>query len=394
MNEALLSKRVRDSASPIATLRAPASEDVILLDGGPPDPATHPTAAMANLMSDIFGANERRVLGYGYEFGDDRLREAVAARAALDGARLTADQVVLTNGSSGALGLTALSLLEPGDTVVAEALTYASGLKAFKQMGARIESVPMDAGGLDPDALASILRRVDAQGGRVKFIYTISTNHNPTNTTLNLERRREVARLAQSHGALIVQDDTYGDIRFTASTPPPFMALAPERTVHLGSFSKTIAPGLRVGWAAADPAIAAAFVRGRTDLGTSPVAQRFVARFMESGEFDAHLRMVTDHYRRKRDLMLEALLRHCAGLAEWRQPDGGFFLWLNLLRSDVGAVTAAAEREKVSFLPGPHFSAVDPFTRNLRIAYGQVSESQIEEGIARLGRALQQAATS
>ena len=131
--------------------------------------------------------------------------------------------------------------------------------------------------------------------------------------------------------------------------------------------------------------------RGRTDLGNSPLTQRIVARFIETNQFEPHLQKAIQLYHRKRDLMLDALERHCAGLATWTRPEGGFFLWLTLHHSEVDAVLAAAEQEKVSFLPGPHFSAEAPFTRHLRAAYGQVPEGQIEEGVARLGRALRRA---
>jgi 2-aminoadipate transaminase len=383
--DAILSQRIRDSTSPNATLRRAPAADVIVFGGGLPDPVTHPMARMGALMADIVSVNEPSALGYGYEAGDAALREIIAARAA---AGLSADNIVLTNGSSGAIGLVALALLEPNDVVVTESLTYPGALKAFKQMGAQIETAPMDAEGLDPQGLEEVVRRVGAEGRRVKLIYTIATCHNPTATILSLERRRQVLQLAEACGALIVQDDTYGDIRFSASTPPPFMVLAPERTVHLGSFSKTIAPGIRVGWAAANLEISAAFARARTDLGTSPVMQRFVARFIGEGDFEPHLRSATALYERKRDVMLSALDRHCRGLAEWRIPDGGFFIWVKIAEGDVAAVGAAAEREKVSFLPGPYFSAAAPCSQHLRLSYGHVAEDRIEEGVARLGCAL------
>jgi len=225
----------------------------------------------------------------------------------------------------------------------------------------------------------------------VKLIYTIPTNQNPTGTTLSLERRLEVLRLAQDAGALVLQDDTYGDIRF-ADAPPPFIALAPDRAIHLGSFSKTIAPALRVGWAAAPREIAAAMARGRVDLGVSHINQRVVARFIDDGRFDPHVRAATARYAHKRDLMLRALERHCGNLARWDTPQGGFFLWLKLNGAEAEAVLAAGEREKVAFLPGPFFSAGAPYSHHLRLSYGQVPEAQIEEGIARLARALAAAA--
>jgi 2-aminoadipate transaminase len=387
-NEALLSERIRDSRSPAASLRQTPAADQIVFGGGLPDPVTHPAAAMGALMADILGANEPAMFGYGQEAGDAGLREIIAARS---GGGLTAANIVLTNGSSGAIGLVALALLEPGDVVVVESLTYGGALKAFRQMGAQIEPAPMDADGLDPQGLEAVLKRLEAQNRRVKLIYTIATCHNPTATILSLERRREVLRMAQSCGALVAQDDTYGDILFGVPAPPPFIALAPEGAIHLGSFSKTIAPGIRVGWVAADAAISAALARARTDLGTSAMMQRLVARFIADGRFGPHLEAATALYRRKRDLMLAALDAHCAGLADWGTPQGGFFIWMRLAHGEAAAAAAAAVEEKVSFLPGPYFSAAEPFDRHLRLSYGQVAEDRIEDGIARLGRAIARA---
>jgi DNA-binding transcriptional MocR family regulator len=308
------------------------------------------------------------------------------------GGTLTAENVVLTNGSAGGIGLVAAALLDPGDTVVAEAATYPGALKAFRQLGASIAAAPMDAEGLDPAGLAETFAQLAREGRRAKFLYTIASCQNPTATTLGLERRREVLRLAQRHGALLVEDATYADIRF-GETPPPFLALDPERVVHLGSFSKTIAPGLRLGWLAASREFAAAAAQVRTDLGTAPLIQRVVARYLAEDSFAPHLAEITAHYRRKRDTMLASLDRHCRDIADWQTPSGGFFVWLQLRRADVRAALDAAEAEMVSFIPGSYF-AVTPgsLDRHLRLSYGEVAEDAIDEGVARLARALERVA--
>jgi 2-aminoadipate transaminase len=358
---------------------------VIFFGGGLPDPRTHPKQALATLLADVAAEG---VLSYAYERGDAHLREAVAARLAREGAALGADNIVLTNGCAGAIGHSAAALVEAVDVVIAEETTYGGALRAFRQRGARIEVAPMDGDGLDPQALAAVLDGLAATGERAKLIYTIATCHNPTGTTLSLDRRREVLRLAKAHELLVVEDYTYGDIRY-ADMPPPFVVLDPARAVQLGSFSKTIAPGLRTGWIAASEAVATAVVAARTDLGGSPLTQRAIARYMSEGLFEPHLQEVTTHYRRKRDLMLASLERHCAGAAEWTTPDGGFFVWLKLKVGDVEAVTQAATQEELAFLPGPYFAA-EPgrFSDHLRLAYGEIAEEQIEEGVRRLGRAL------
>jgi 2-aminoadipate transaminase len=388
---ALLSRRVRDSAMPSHGLRRIGEPGVILFGGGLPDPVTHPVAELGQLLQDVLAdPSERWALGYGYEQGDAGLRAIVAER---HGAGLSAENVVLTNGSAGGLGLLATALIDPGDMVLAEAATYPGALKAFRQMGAQVVAVPMDAEGLDPAGLAEVLARVAREGRRAKLLYTIASCQNPTATTLPLARRREVLDLAARHGLLVVEDATYAEIRFDPA-PPSLLALDPDRVIHLGSFSKTIAPGLRLGWAAARRDLAAALAQVRTDLGTSPLLQRVVARYLAAGHLAPHLAEITAHYRRKRDLMLESLDRRCRDLAEWRAPEGGFFVWLTLKRGDVGTALDAAEAEKVSFIPGGYF-AVEPGTldRRLRLSYGEVADTAIDEGLARLARALERAAT-
>jgi len=388
-----LSARIRDSRSPDGVMVRNPPPDLILFGGGLPDPVTHPTAEMRAMISEIIAANEPAVFGYGVAAGDPRLRELIATRLGGERAGLGSDNVVVTNGSSGAIGLTALGLLEPGDVVVVESLTYNGATKAFMQMGASVVPAPMDEDGLDPDGLAAVLEQVRAAGQQVKLIYTIASCHNPSGAVLSLERRMRLLALAEAHQALVVQDDTYGEIRFQDDFPPPMIALAPERVVHLGSFSKTIAPTLRVGWVAAGRDIAAAFARARTDLGISSVNQRFVARFIDEGFYEPHVRRATTLYRRKRDRLSAALELHCRGLASWRTPEGGFFLWLALARSDAAQLSAACREEKVAMLPGPYFTPDGAgFPNHIRLSYGQLAEGLLEEGAARLGRAMARAA--
>lgn len=384
----LLSHRIAASAMPGHGMRGLGSPDVIQFGGGLPDPALLPVAGLARLFGEVLSGNEAGVLGYGLEQGDARLRELIAERHRAEGADVAAEGVAVTSGSAGGLGLAALALLDRGDVVLAEAATYPGALKAFRLAGGEIAAAPVDGEGLDPARLEQELGALARAGRRVKLLYTIPTNHNPTGGTLSLERRRAVLALAERHGLLVLEDNTYGAIRF-AAPPPGFLALDPDRTVHFGSFSKTIAPALRAGWIAARPDLSQAINAMRSDLGVSPLVQRVVTRFAGGPAFDARLAKLGSHYRRKRDLMLAGLERHCRGLAEWRSPEGGFFVWLRLTRGDVAAALDAGEREQVSFIPGPYFAA-EPgaLTDCLRLSYGEIPEERIEEGLRRLGRAL------
>jgi DNA-binding transcriptional MocR family regulator len=387
---ALFARRVRDSAMPDHGLRRIGQPGMIQFGGGLPDPLTHPSRDLSQLLQDVLAdPAERWALGYGYEQGDAGLCAIVAER---HGAGLGAENVVVTNGSAGGIGLVATALLDPGDVVLTEAATYPGALKAFRQMGAQVAPVPIDDEGLDPAGMADALASLARDGRRAKLLYTIASCQNPTATTLPLARRRQVLDIAASHGLLVVEDATYADIRFDPA-PPSFLALDPRRVIHLGSFSKTIAPGLRMGWTAAPAEIASALAQVRTDLGTSPLLQRVVARYIGEDHFAPHLADITAHYRRKHDVMLAALGRHCGEVAEWQAPSGGFFVWLTLKHGDVRAALDTAEAENVSFIPGGYF-AVEPGTldRHLRLSYGEVAEGAIDEGVARLARALARSA--
>ncbi|MCB2076793.1 MAG: PLP-dependent aminotransferase family protein [Novosphingobium sp.] len=366
-------------------LRGLGRPGVIAFGGGLPDPAMHPVAALDRLFREVLSGNDLSVLGYGHDQGDMRLREAIAARAA---GVADAANVVVTTGSADGIGLVARAMLDPGDVVIAEAATYPGALKAFRLMGAEVIATPVDGEGLVPDCLADVLEGLASQGRRVKLLYTIATCHNPTTTILAADRRRAILELARRHDFFVLDDNTYAEIRF-GETPPSFAALDPDRGIDLGSFSKVIAPGLRMGWVVARKDIAEGINRARTDLGSSPLVQRVVARFIESGELGKRLPLLSAHYRSKRDRMLAGLERHCTGLAEWTIPDGGFFVWLRLLQGDAMSALASGDREGVTFIPGMYFAATGGgLTDALRLSYGEVTVDEMDEGLVRLGRAL------
>lgn len=355
---------------------------------GVPDPAVHPTALLASTLQGIVTSHAPDILGYAYESGNLTLREALSARhARRDSAQVGADQILLTNGSSGAIDHVAKALIQPGDVVIVEPLSYGAAIALFRRLGADVVTTPMDSCGLDPQGLADTVASLG--GKRIQALYCMPSCQNPTGTVLDLERRHAIARLAQTHGFFILQDDTYGEILFGDAARPTFLSLAPEHAVHLGSFSKTIAPGLRTGWIAGPPSVIAKVSAVRTDLGNSPILQRAIASLFEGGWYDAHVRAVSSHYHRKRDRLIAALERECAGLCSWPEPDGGFFLWCRMAGGDPDIFMAAAHEEGVVFLPGGFFE-VQPtdYAGYFRLAYAPAPEDMIDEGAIRLGRAL------
>jgi len=385
----MLNKRVRDLPPPpnYARLKVATS---IGFGGGLPDADYYPMQDFVEIASELLGRNEPLTYSYAYEQGDPELRAAIAHRAARDGVKASADDVVITNGCSGALELAAAAVIDPGDVVLVEATTYPMAVKTFVAQGARIETVPLNAEGLDAEALERVVEQLVRQGARVKMLYTIASTQSPTGTTLPVAQRHRVVEIARKYGFIILQDDTYGEIRYRSDLPPPFMALAPERTIHAASFSKTLAPGLRAGWILTSPEIADAIVRIRTDLGTSPIVQRTIARMLTDGRYDRHLAAMTELYRRKRDKLDEALRTHCGDKGTWKAPDAGFFLWFKPFRNDMNAIIAQADKAGVNFLAGPHFVAKpgEGDSHGLRLAFGQVPYDQIETGIRRLASAV------
>ena len=366
--------------------------DFITFGGGLPDPVTHPVGALAKLASEILLSNDKEATAYSYESGDVMLRSAIAARmSAKEGLNLNVDQVVLTNGSSGSLNLAALALIDPGDVIITERMTYRAGLLTFRQAGAKILAVPMDEQGLCVDVLPELLDRAAAEGKTVKMIYTIANCQSPTGTVMAIERRQRLAKLAHERNLVILQDDTYGEIRYADVFPPHLIALAPERTIHVGSFSKTIFPGLRVGWAVSSPEIVEAMAGLRTDLGNSAVNQRIIARFLADGSFDAHLADATRHYLRKRSVLIGALNRHCSTLGSWDVPNGGFFLYLRLNSGDSEHIGVEAAAQGVAVLPSTYFCAGDRDAGGIRLAFGETPIERIDEGIRRLSDVIRRA---
>ena len=371
----------------------------IALTGGVPDPESLPFDDLAEAARIVLEREGRLALQYGGPQGFLGLREWLAERVGrADGLTLGPENITITNGSAGALANACETFLDPGDVVVAEAPSYPGAMRTIGAQGARVETVPVDAEGLRPDALAESLEALSREGARPKLLYTIPNFHNPTGATLSLERRHAVLEIARRHRLLIVEDDAYGEIRFEGERVPSFLALSGgDGVLKVGTFSKTLATGLRVGWVAAAQEATDFLVRMRFDMGTSPWIQRLVAEYVAAGHLDRHLPQVVEIYRRKRDTMATALEEHCAPYVRWRLPSGGFFLWLETDRrvqpSAIGGLREAAAQEGVAYVSGDTFFVDRSGSQFIRLAYSFVAEQEIEEAVRRLGRALERAQT-
>ncbi|MEU7603105.1 PLP-dependent aminotransferase family protein, partial [Streptomyces sp. NPDC041003] len=280
------------------------------------------------------------------------------------------------------------ALIEPGDVVLVENPTYLAALQCFRLAGARVVAVPCDGEGIVPEALAELVARE-----RPKLLYTVPTFQNPTGRTLPAARRAEVARTAARLGLWLVEDDPYGELRYEGADVPWLAAHpgAEDRTALLGSFSKIMAPGLRLGWLRAPAALrrAAVVAKQAADLHTSTVDQLAAAHYLATADLDAHIATVRAAYRARRDALQRALSRTLPADCDWNLPEGGMFVWARLPENhDATDLLKTAVTHGVAFVPGAPFHATTPDPRTLRLAFTTHTPTEITEGVARLGRAL------
>ncbi|MCP9208637.1 PLP-dependent aminotransferase family protein [Streptomyces cucumeris] len=377
------------AGSPVRDILAlTARPEVISFAGGLPAADLFDTEGVAAAFGRVLAEEPHTALQYSTTEGDPGLRGATAARLTARGLSTGADDLLVTSGSQQALTLLATALLEPGDTVLVESPTYLAALQCFAFAGARVVPVPGDDDGLDPDALAELVRRE-----RPKLLYTIPTFQNPTGRTLPAVRREAVAAVAERHGLWIVEDDPYGELRF-AGEPVPWIAAgaaAADRTVLLGSYSKIMAPGLRLGWLRAPAALRRACVIAKqaADLHSPTVNQLAAARYLADADLDAHLSRVRLAYRDRRDALLGGLAEALPEGSRWNRPEGGMFVWASLPKGyDATERLRMAVGHDVAFVPGAPFFAADPDPAAMRLSFVTHTPDEIAEGLRRLGTAL------
>ena len=392
--DSLLNSRARAMA-PGAWASA-ARPDAIPLTAGVPDPDTLPYEQLIDATRKVLTSPDAKwALEYGGNYGFEGLRELVATRVDVQpGLGYTADNVTLTNGGSQALHNVLDTFLDPGDTMVAEAPAWGGILRMLRAFPARVENVALDEYGIRPDELDDLLGRLASEGRRPKLIYTIPTFQNPMGTTATLERRKQLIEVAACHRVLILEDDPYGDLRITGQPVPSLLTLSGgDGVIRSGSFSKTIATGIRVGWITGAKEYVDATAKMRFDNGTSPFASHIIAQYIEDGHHEPHVAQMCEVYRSKCDAMLSALEETCSRFATWTRPEGGFFIWMTLPEgTDLPAVMRATAEEGVQVIPGMSFFANGKGQQHLRLAYSYESEDRLAEAIRRLARALERSA--
>ncbi|PBC83031.1 MULTISPECIES: PLP-dependent aminotransferase family protein [unclassified Streptomyces] len=386
----LAARAARTGSSPVREILAlTARPEVISFAGGLPAPELFDAAGIAAAFRHVLAEEPMRALQYSTSEGDPELRAAVAARTTARGLPTDADDLLVTTGSQQGLTLLATTLLEPGDVVLVEDPCYLAALQTFSFAGARVVPVPADDEGIDPAALDEITARE-----RPRLLYLVPTFQNPTGRTLSAERRAAVAEVAARRGLWIAEDDPYGELRFEGE-PVPWVASFPgaeDRTALLGSFSKVMAPGLRLGTVRAPAALRRACVIAKqaADLHTSTVDQAAAARYLAVADLDAHLRRVRDAYRARRDALVDGLSTALPGGSRWNRPAGGMFVWATLPEGyDATALLPGVVRHDVAYVPGAPFFAGPPDATAVRLSFVTHSPEEIREGLGRLQKALE-----
>jgi 2-aminoadipate transaminase len=358
--------------------------DVLSFAGGLPAPEAFPAEALARAHGEVLATEASSALQYGPTEGHGPLRAWVAERMTRRGLPASPEQVLITAGSQQGIDLVAKALIDPGDTVLVEAPSYLAALQCFSTYEAALETVETDEEGMRMDALEHAVRT-----RKPKLIYLVPNFQNPRGTTLPLERRARIARLAAESGVAVLEDDPYAELRYRGEALPPIAGIDPRAPViHLGSFSKTLAPGLRLGYAVADERTirALTIAKQATDLHTGSLSQRAVARMLQTFDYDAHLRDLEALYGERLDAMLASLERSFPPGTTWTRPEGGLFVWVRLPGGiDAARLLEDGMRERVAFVPGAPFYPAAPCRETLRLNFSNRQPALIAEGMARLG---------
>jgi 2-aminoadipate transaminase len=404
--EALFATRTRGMKSSAMREMMALTErpDVISLAGGLPDTSTFAPELYAKLMSQVAAESTARALQYGPTEGMAVTVDCIVEVMAAEGTSVDPADVIVTTGGQQVIDLVCKALIDPGDVIVAEAPTYPGAVPTFSAYQADVVQIEMDGDGMPIDELEATLDRLHSQGRHPKFIYTIPNFQNPGGVTMSLARRRRLVEVARERELLILEDNPYGLLRYEGEPLPTLYSLdasnaggngASDLVIYLGTFSKILSPGLRLGWAVAPRPVLEKLNLGKqgADLCSSPMTQLFVAAYFAEQASSGgpawidYVERLRDLYRRRRDVMLEALQEHFGGRGSWTHPEGGLFIWATL--DGVDTTDLLARSEGVAFVPG-RAAYMDGLSggSSMRLNFAGVPDDEIREGIRRIGRTL------
>ena len=371
-----------------------ARPEVISLAGGLPDTTTFPAEDVAALMARVAADASAKALQYGPTEGLDELKACIVRVMAEEGMDVDADDLLITTGGQQVIDLVCKTLVDPGDVILAEGPTYPGAVPTFSAYEADVVQIEMDDDGMRIDALEETLDRLDREGRTPKFIYTVPTFHNPAGVTMSLERRRRLVQIAAERELLVLEDNPYGLLRYEGEPLPPLYALdRGEYVIYLGTFSKILSPGLRLGWTAAPRPVLDKLNLGKqgADLCSSTFAQYFVIEYFAQRDWRDLLVRLRELYLRRRDTMFDALAEHLPDESRWTRPGGGLFVWATLPEYiDTSDLLARALRDHVAFVPGRAAFLDGRGGSSMRLNFAGVGEDDLREGIRRIGKVVRE----
>lgn len=372
-----------------AILQAAADPKIISFAGGLPAPELFPVKEMKDAVDKVFEEHGQEAMQYGAAKGVTALREVIQQHVKeKEDVDSELDNVLVTTGSEQALDLVGKAFVDPGDTVLVEQPTYLCALDVFRSYGANFASVEMDEDGMKMDALEEALKA----NPNTKLIYTVPNFQNPTGRTMTEERRKQLAELAEKYDVYVLEDNPYGEIRFAGQHVPAVKSFDKSgHVLYMSTFSKTLAPGFRLGWLVADEDVVnkLTVLKQSADLHTDNLAQFAVAQFFADNDVDAHVKEISALYGKRKDLMLEGIKKYFPEGVKYTDPEGGMFLWVEVPGVDdtVELFKECLEHD-VAFVPGDPFFAGEVQPGAFRLNYSNMKEDQIEVGLKRLGAAL------
>ncbi|MFZ2227715.1 MAG: PLP-dependent aminotransferase family protein [Candidatus Nanopelagicaceae bacterium] len=374
--------------SEIRSLFAVASRpEIVSLAGGMPNLSALPMEMMASVVSKLILTNGAEALQYGSGQGHPKLREQICEVMALEGIRANPDDVIVTTGSQQALDLISRIFIDPGDVVLVEAPSYVGALGTFHQYEAQVVHVELDSQGLVPEALRQAITSVRASGRTIKFLYLIPNYQNPTGVLLPADRRTEILEICREEAIFVVEDNPYGLLGFDRPSPNAMRAEDTENVIYLGSFSKTIAAGLRVGWALVPPSLKEKLVIASESsiLCPSNFTQLTISNYLADQPWRDQIASFCELYKVRRDAMLESLEEYFPASATWTKPGGGFYVWVNLPPEiDTKLMMPKAIVAKVAYVPGTAFYADGFGSWAMRLSYCHPTPERIREGVKAL----------
>jgi 2-aminoadipate transaminase len=369
-----------------------ARPEVISLAGGLPDTSTFPPQSFAAQMTRIAQESAAEALQYGPTEGFEETKDCILEVMGAEGMLPDPDDIIVTTGGQQGIDLVTKTLVDPGDVVICEAPTYPGAVPVFCSYQADVVQVECDEDGMDVEALERLLRELRAEGRRPKFIYSVPSFQNPAGVTLSLERRQRLVELARANEILVVEDNPYGLLRYEGEPMPPLYQLdGGDFVIYIGTFSKILSPGIRLGWTVAPPPVMEKIVLGKqaADLCTSTLTQYFVREYFAERRWQRYIDDLVEIYRRRRDIMLEALHNHFPAEATWTEPEGGLFICATLPDYiDTGDLLAKALRADVAFVPGQAAYMDERGRHSMRLNFSGVGEDEIREGVRRIGKVI------